>query len=227
MAKITPPASPEKKPKDGPKAPSVTKAGSTGKSPTQIKARTEPKSRRFFDTLGHNLMLATLAGVLAFMGGVVGTIATADTQRTIWEGKVKFDQQQQLVEKRIEYFEKTVVLFSMGFAVYGMEQESIKQTLQTAGRVALNPTSIIDVVSKKFREQTISNCKNIDSRAEYVAILSMDAVLYGDNTKQAVKKLMKFDPWWEADSLSKRRLITAMENEFSLGFTLGDLGDGR
>ena len=204
--------------KDTPKPPE-TETGATAPPPEKRSRKKKrvgaSRIRQGFTTLRQNIFLATMAGILAFAGAVAGSMLTNSVQRTIWEEQTRYDSRQHLALKRIELMEKTVELMNKSYAVQAMERDNLRQALTSLGRVAADPTTILQEITKKFQEQTLAKCRFLESHSEYRSILSLDAIFFGEQTRQVVEDLLSIDPWWEADSTLKVELIAAMTVEIA------------
>ena len=203
-------------PKNNPKPQSADKPRKPPKPPKP--ART---GGGFFSALRLNLTLALLAAVLAFAGAVAGVVLTNAAQRALWEEEFAYDSEQRLVDKRVELIERTVLLMSKSYAVQEEEKDGIKEALSAVAKVATDPTSIVGLFRKNFREQAIAKCESINSRTEFTNILKLDAIFFGARTKRVVDKLLDTDPWWDAAPQLRDDLIDAMHREFMEGFRTG------
>ena len=203
-------------PKNNPKPQSADKPRKPPKPPKP--ART---GGGFFSALRLNLTLALLAAVLAFAGAVAGVVLTNAAQRALWEEEFAYDSEQRLVDKRVELIERTVLLMSKSYAVQEEEKDGIKEALSAVAKVATDPTSIVGLFRKNFREQAIAKCESINSRTEFTNILKLDAIFFGARTKRVVDKLLDADPWWDAAPQLRDDLIDAMHREFMEGFRTG------
>jgi hypothetical protein len=54
----------------------------------------------------------------------------------------------------------------------------------------------------------------MESRSEYRALLRLDAVMFGEETRRVVDELLSADPWWQVDSTGRENLLNAMADEF-------------
>ena len=174
-----------------------------------------------FSTLRQNISLALIAGILAFGGAVAGGVITNAAQRALWEDEFAYDAEQRIVDMRIDLIERTVMLMSQSYAVQETEKDNIAAALSSVAKVATDPKSIMGLIKKNFREQTVAKCKAISSRKEYTNILKLDQVFFGPKTNRAVEKLLKVDPWWDAKAKDREALIDAMHAEFLEGFKTG------
>ena len=184
-----------------------------------------PKAARagggFLAAARQNLTLAVLAAVLAFAGAVAGVVLTNAAQRALWEESFAYDSQQSLVAKRADLIERTVLLMSKSYAVQEEEKDGIKEALSTLAKVATNPTSVVGVFKKNFREQAVARCASINSRAEFANIMELDKIFFGARTRRVVDKLLDAEPWWDTEPKLRRDLIDAMYAEFMEGFQTG------
>lgn len=174
-----------------------------------------------FTAMRQYLTLASLAGVLAFAGAIAGSVLVNGAQRALWEEEFAYDSEQRIVDKRIELIEKTVLLMSQSYAVQETEKDNIKDALSAVAKIATDPTSIVGLIKKNFREQTVAKCKAIDSRTQYTNILKLDRIFFGRKTRRAIDALLKVRPWWDATPKQRETLIDAMYSEFLEGFEAG------
>lgn len=174
-----------------------------------------------FSSFRQNFSLALIAGILAFGGAVAGGVITNAAQRAVWEEEFAYDAEQRIVDMRIDLIERTVMLMSQSYAVQETEKDNIAAALSSVAKVAADPTSIVGLIKKSFREQTVEKCKAIASRKEYTNILKLDQVFFGPKTNRAVEKLLKVKPWWDAKDKDREALIDAMHGEFLDGFQTG------
>lgn len=189
------------------------------KSPKPAKPPKPPGT--IFSGLRQNFTLALIAGILAFGGAVAGGVITNSAQRALWEEEFAYDAEQRIVDKRIDLIERTVMLMSQSYAVQETEKDNIADALSAVAKVVTDPTSIMGVIKKNFREQTVEKCKAISSRKEYTNILKLNQVFFGSKTDRAVKKLLTVKPWWDAKPADRKALIDAMHAEFLEGFQTG------
>ncbi|MFB0517638.1 MAG: hypothetical protein ACETWG_13710 [Candidatus Neomarinimicrobiota bacterium] len=155
-----------------------------------------------------------ISAVVVFAAAAAGALITYEVQRDVWEQKLQHEEQQQLVDKRIELMEKTIALMSRSKVVREMDETDKKTTLSTLAKVGLDPTKIVDVIGKSLKEKSLARCAVMESRSEYATILRLDAIFFGDKTRKAVEALLDEDPWWNADPRLRENLIAALEDDF-------------
>jgi hypothetical protein len=105
-------------------------------------------------------------------------------------------------------------MFTRGKVAKEMDEDYSKTILSAAGKVSRDPTKIIDVITKTVKERSLSRCAVMESRSEYRALMRLNAVMFGEETRRVVGELMMEDPWWKVDSTGRENLLNAMEDEF-------------
>lgn len=189
------------KPKKAPKPPKVKREG-----PSRFKLA--------LTALGKRMLLVIICAVVVIAAAVAGAAITYQIQRQVWEQKLQQQEKQWLVDKRIELMERTIAMFSRGKVVKEMDEDYSKTILSAAGKVSRDPTKIIDVISNTVKERSLSRCSVMESRSEYSTLMRLNAVMFGEETRQVVGQLLAQDPWWLVDSTDRENLLAAMENEF-------------
>jgi len=185
------------------------------KSTEKVKAkRGESRLKKWITAVRNKLLLVLISVVVVFAAVAAGAFVTYEVQRSVWEVRLEQEDQQQLVDKRIELMERTITVMSRSKVVKDMDEDYRKTTLTSLAKVGLDPSKIVDVVSKTLKEKSLSRCEAMESRTEYVTILRLDAILFGEKTRKAVDALLSEDPWWAADSTLREALIDAMEADF-------------
>ncbi len=177
------------------------------KPPEKVKRPRASRLRNLFSTLKHNLFLALLAGILAFAGAVWGAMFV---QNAIWEEQTGYD----LTLKRIELIERTVDLMGKSTAVIGQDKNYTRSFLTAMARTAGDPTKAVGIISKMLKESSETRCNIADAHAEFISLLALDEIFFGERTRIAVRALQEVDPWWEADSALKADLIEALKADF-------------
>lgn len=158
-------------------------------------------------TLRHNLLLAVASGVLAFAGAVGGAMLV---QQAIWDEQTHYD----LTQKRIDLIERTVALMGKSTAVMGQERNYTKSFITAMAKTAGDPTKVGSVFSKMLKESSDARCKVADAHAEFMTMLELNDIFFGDRTHKAVRALQEVDPWWMADSSLKADLLDALRQDF-------------
>ena len=186
-------------------------------------------------TLKHYLVLAILSGTLAFAGAVWGAMLVQRTltgeqrelsaqqleqwtrqremwgdQRKLWASQTDYD----LTLKRIELIERTVNLMGKSTAVIGQEKNYTRSFLTAMAKTAEDPTRAVGIISKMLRESSEGRCRIAQAHAEFISLLALNEIFFGQQTRSAVRALQEVDPWWEADSARKADLIVAMRADF-------------
>ena len=59
-----------------------------------------------------------------------------------------------------------------------------------------------------------ARCQVAAAHAEFISLLALNEIFFGERTGKAVRALQQADPWWEADSALKADLIAAMKADF-------------
>ncbi len=180
-------------------------------APAQQLAKTEPRrpSRlgNLVSTLKYNLFLAIISGILAFGGAVWGAMLV---QQALWAEQTSYD----LTQKRIELIERTVSLMGKSTAVIGQEKNYTRSFLTAMAKTAEDPTKAVGIISKMLKESSVTRCNIADVHAEFMSLLALNEIFFGERTQTAVRVLQAAEPWWEADSSHKADLIEAMKADF-------------
>jgi len=187
--------------------PGATRKEAKIRAPEKVKKPRPARSGGLFSTLRRNLFLALISGVLAFSGAVWGAMLV---QKAIWAEQTGYD----LTQKRIELIERTVNLMGKSTAVIGQEKNYTKSFLTAMAKTAGDPTKAVGIVSKMLKESSVARCKIADAHAEFISLLALNEIFFGERTGKAVRALQETDPWWEADSALKANLIEAMKADF-------------
>jgi len=197
---ITDPKHPEKPAK--PQA-----AGKAGRSrPSRIGA--------FFTTLRHKLFLVIISGVVVFAAAAAGAVITYNVQRDVWEQKLQRENQQRLLDKRIELIERTVNLMGKSTAVIGQDRDYTRSFLTAMAKTAQDPTKAVGIISKMLKESSEARCDIARVHSDFISRLALNDIFFGKRTRTAVRVLQEVDPWWEADSAIKADLIEAIKADF-------------
>lgn len=197
---ITDPKHPEKPAK--PQA-----AGKAGKPrPSRIGA--------FFTTLRHKLFLVIISGVVVFAAAAAGAVITYNIQRDVWKQKLQREDQQRLLDKRIELIERTVNLMGKSTAVIGQDRDYTRSFLTAMGKTAQDPTKAVGIISKMLKESSEARCDIARVHSDFISLLALNDIFFGKRTRTAVRALQEVDPWWEADSAIKADLIEAIKADF-------------
>ena len=195
----------------------MTRQPEFGPKPTVKQAKPNPgkkvkrprasRLRNLFSTLKHNLFLALLSGVLAFAGAVWGAWTV---QKAIWDKQTGYD----LTLKRIELIERTVGLMGKSTAVIGQDKNYTRSFLTAMARTAGDPTKAVGIISKMLKESSETRCNIAEAHAEFMSLLALNEIFFGERTRTSVRALQEVDPWWEADSALKADLIEALKADF-------------
>lgn len=175
--------------------------------PKKVKPHRESRLRKLFSSIKHNLFLALLAGILAFAGAVWGAMFV---QEALWKEQTNYD----LTLKRIELLERTINLMGKSTAVLGQAQNYSRSFLTATTRIAQDPTRAVSIISDMLKESADERCGVADAHAEFMSLLALNDVFFGERTSRAVRALQEADPWYEADSSLKAELIEAMKADF-------------
>jgi len=175
--------------------------------PEKVKRPRASRLRNFFSSVKHQLFLALLAGVLAFAGAVWGAMFV---QKAIWEEKTGYD----LTQKRIELIERSVNLMGKSTAVIGQDKNYTRSFLTAMAKTAGDPTKAVGIISTMLKESSETRCNIADAHAEFMSLLALNEIFFGERTRTAVRALQETDPWWEADSALKADLIEALKADF-------------
>lgn len=193
-----------RKPEFGPK---LTVRQAKSNPAEKVKRPRASRLRNLFSTLKHNLFLALLSGVLAFTGAVWGAWTV---QKAIWDKQTGYD----LTQKRIELIERTVDLMGTSTAVIGQKKNYTKSFLTAMAKTAGDPTKAVGIISKMLKESSEARCNIAEAHAEFMSLLALNEIFFGERTRTAVRALQETDPWWEADSALKADLIEALKADF-------------
>lgn len=193
-----------KHPEKPAKPPAAKKGGKPG--PSRI--------GRLFTELMHKLFLVIISGVVVFAAAAAGAGITYYVQRDVWEQKLQREDQQQLVDKRFELIERTVDLMGKSTAVIGQEKNYTRSFLTAMAKTAGDPTKAVGIISKMLKESSETRCNIAEAHAEFMSLLALDEIFFGERTRTAVRALQEADPWWEADSALKADLIEALKADF-------------
>ncbi len=173
----------------------------------KVKRPRASRLRNLFSTLKHNLFLALLSGVLAFAGAVWGARIV---QNAIWEEQTGYD----LTQKRIELIERSVDLMGKSTAVIGQDKNYTRSFLTAMAKTAVDPTKAVGIIGKMLKESSEASCNIAEAHAEFMSLLALNEIFFGERTRTAVRALQEVDPWWEADSALKADLIEALKADF-------------
>jgi len=168
----------------------------------------------FFTTLRHKLFLVIISGVVVFAAAAAGAVITYNVQRDVWEQKLQREDQQRLLDKRIELIERTVNLMGKSTAVVGQDRDYTRSFLTAMGKTAQDPTKAVGIISKMLKESSEARCDIARVHADFISLLALDDIFFGKRTRTAVRALQEVDPWWEADSALKADLIEGLEADF-------------
>ncbi|MFC1620063.1 hypothetical protein ACFL45_08970 [Candidatus Neomarinimicrobiota bacterium] len=182
----------------------------------KVKVKREGPSRfkRVFTALGNRILLIIICAVVVFASAVAGAVITYRIQQQVWEQKLEQQEKQWLVDKRIQLMERTIAMFTRGKVVEEMDEDYSKTIMSAAGKVSRDPTKILDIITKTMKERSLSRCAVMESRSEYRALMRLNAVMFGEETRRVVGELMLADPWWQVDSTGRENLLNAMADEF-------------
>ncbi|UCH62291.1 MAG: hypothetical protein JSU77_10850 [Fidelibacterota bacterium] len=200
-----------RQPNTGPKQP---------EKPTKPQATTKagkPRSSRigaFFTMLRHKLFLVIISGVVVFAAAAAGAVITYNVQHDVWEQKLRREDQQRLLDKRIELIERTVNLMGKSTAVIGQDRDYTRSFLTAMARTAQDPTKAVGIISKMLKESSEARCDIAQVHANFISLLALNDIFFGERTRTAVRALQEVDPWWEADSALKADLIEAIKTDF-------------
>ena len=208
-----PPAVPGQ-PQDGGKKPEKPAKLKKRVKPPKVKREGASRFKLVLSAMGKRLLLIIICIVVVLAAAFAGAVITYRLQNQVWQEKLLQQEKQWLVDKRIELMERTIAMFSRGKVVKEMDDDYRKTVLEAAGKVSRDPTKIIDVISNTVKERSLSRCAVMESRSQYVSLLRLNAVMFGEETRQVVSELLSQDPWWLVDSTDRENLLTAMENEF-------------
>ncbi|MBA7486716.1 hypothetical protein ES707_22277 [subsurface metagenome] len=189
------------------RGPEIGPKQAKSKPPEKVKRPRASRLRNFFSTVKHNLFLALIAGILAFAGAVWGAILV---QNAIWEEQTGYD----LTVKRIELIERTVDLMGKSTAVIGQDKNYTRSFLTAMAKTAGDPTKAVGIISNMLRESSETRCNIAQAHAEFISLLALNEIFFGERTRTAVRSLQEVDPWWEADSALKADLIEALKADF-------------
>jgi hypothetical protein len=180
----------------------------------KVKREGPSRFKRVMSALGKRMLLVIICAVVVFASAVAGAVITYRIQQQVWEQKLQQQEKQWLVDKRIQLIEQTISMFTRGKVVKEMDEDYSKTILSAAAKVSRDPTKIIDVITKTVKERSLSRCAVMESRSEYRALLRLDAVMFGEETRRVVDELLSADPWWQVDSTGRENLLNAMADEF-------------
>ncbi len=175
--------------------------------PKKEKPHRESRLKKLFSSIKHNLFLALLAGILAFGGAVWGAMLV---QKALWKEQTNYD----LTLKRIELLERTINLMGESTAVLGQARNYTRSFLTATARIAQEPARAPNIISDLFQESADERCNVASAHAEFISLLALNDVFFGERTSRAVRALQEADPWYEADSSLKVELIEAMKADF-------------
>ncbi|MFC1746743.1 hypothetical protein ACFLZR_00220 [Candidatus Neomarinimicrobiota bacterium] len=169
----------------------------------------KPPSRwkSWMTTLRHNILLAMASGILAFAGALAGAMLV---QQAIWDQQVHYD----LTQKRIDLIERTVALMGKNTANLAQERNYTKSFITAMAQTAGDPTRIGTVVTNLLNQSANAKCDIADAHAEFMTILELNDIFFGEKTHQAVLALQMSDPWYMADSSLKADLLQSMREDF-------------
>ena len=191
-----------KQAKPGPQQPAKPK------KPAKPKRQGPSRLATLWTSLKHNFILALLSAIVAFAGGMVwGARYVQDLLRA---EQTDYD----LTAKRIDLIERTVNLMGKSTAVIGQERSYTKSFLTAMAKTAEDPTKAVGIIAKMLKESSQARCDIAAAHAEFISLLALNEIFFGERTDAAVRALQRVDPWWEADSARKARLIAAMEADF-------------
>lgn len=180
----------------------------------KVKREGPSRFRRVMTALGKRVLLVIICAAVVFASAVAGALITYRIQQQVWEQKLQQQEKQWLVDKRIQLMERTISMFTRGKVVKEMDEDYSKTILSAAGKVSRDPTKIIDVITKTVKERSLSRCAVMESRSEYRALLRLNSVMFGEETRRVVGELLSEDPWWQVDSAGRENLLNAMTDEF-------------
>ena len=178
-----------------------------GQQPVKAEPRRPSRLGNLFSTLKYNLFLAIISGILAFGGAVWGAMYI---QKGFRAEQTSYD----LMPMRIELIERTVSLMGKSTAVIGQEKNYTRSFLTAMAKTAEDPTKAVGIISKMLKESSVTRCNIADVHAEFMSLLALNEIFFGERTQTAVRALQAADPWWEADSSHKADLIEAMKADF-------------
>ena len=198
-----------KSPTQQPKPVPPAKTGKGKKGPSRFGAIVEAAGHKLFLTLIASAVIATAVGAGAFL--------TYEIRADVWETKYQNENRQQIIQMRIQLLERTIQMMSKSLAVSQSGKTNKKSSLKTLARLGLDPGSIVDVISKTLDKQTLAKCRYLESHSEYATLLRLDAIFFGDSTRQVIDGMMNLKPWWGVSSSRRASLVRALEYDFLHG----------
>jgi hypothetical protein len=172
-----------------------------------------------------NLLTTLTTAVLA---AVIGAWMTNEATKDVWRRDVLFKVQRETFDKRVDALKEMNAILSESQRLVVMQLRS-----STASG---NPiTNILYCLDLKQRTLTFSDeCKMdvtdqqaatafnevVSLQSRFYAARATANVYFCEATQHALKKFPDGPWWWNADSESKRLLLTAMEEDIMCGINL-------
>ena len=177
------------------------------------------EQRRGFGLLS-SIILAVLVAALSFGGSTLGSYLSDTRASAQWEREFTAEWRQQILQKRIDIIERTVLAINNRDSVDQiMSMIRLMSAELTRAILDERPDAEITVSAEDLLPGLEQRLRVNEMSREFSAAMSLCAVYFGPETRNAIASLTDGpDEWWEQEESEFQNLSDALWSELSYDF---------